>query len=177
MVMEDGSYVFVDYDLKYGMIYPSTWYVIPFDSEEEEAATEKLVAVDPGYKDLLSAFGGLMDFVALKPNQTDPKDVDASVSGLAIEGEVYVQLPLKDALASQEVPEGAIVIFNDIVTNASGVEMGLLEYESEGAHTIVGIFKTEKGMVVISIATPMEKFESMYQEIVDIIGAIGLIEQ
>jgi hypothetical protein len=175
-VLEDGSFVFLDYDMKYGMIFPSTWYVVPFDSEDEAAATEKLVAVDPAYKDMLAAVKALMNFMAVKPTEGNTQDADGMVTGLALEGDVYAQMSLQDALAAQEVPQGATVVFNDVITNASGVEMGLLEYENTENHTVVCIFTTGKGAIIISIASPTPKFGGMSQELIDIVGSIGLLE-
>lgn len=175
-VLEDGSFVFLDYDMKYGMIFPSTWYVVPFDSEDESGATEKLVAVDASYKDMLAAVKPLMDFIAVKPTDGSPKDADGVVTGLTLEGDAYAQMSLQDALASQQVPPGATVVFNDVITNASGVEMGLLEYEDPTNHTVVCIFKTEMGAVITSLSSPTPKFAGISQEMIDIVGSIGLLE-
>jgi hypothetical protein len=68
------------------------------------------------------------------------------------------------------------VVFNDVITNASGVEMGLLEYENTENHTVVCIFTTGKGAIIISIASPTPKFGGMSQELIDIVGSIGLLE-
>jgi hypothetical protein len=175
-VLEDGSFVFLDYDMKYGMIYPSTWYVVPFDSDDEAAATEQLIAVDASYGDMLAALKPLMDFIAVKPSDESPKDADGVATGIALEGDVYTQMSLPDVLAAQQVPADATVLYNEVITNASGVEMGLLEYENSQNHTVVCIFKTEKGAMVISLASSTPKFESISQEMIDIVGLIGLLE-
>lgn len=175
-VLDDGSFVYLDYDMKYGMVFPSTWYVIPFDSEDETAATDGLIAVDVSYKDLVAALKPLMDFVAVKPTEGNTKDADGMATGIALEGDIYAQMALSDVLASQQVPADATVLYNEVITNASGVEMGLLEYENSQNHTVVCIFKTEKGAMVISLASPTPKFESISQEMIDIVGSIGLLE-
>lgn len=175
-VLEDGSFVFLDYDMKYGMIYPSTWYVVPFDSEDEPAATEKLIAVDGSYKDMITAMRAITGFLAVKPTDGNPKDADGVATGIALEGDVYAQMSLPDVLAAQQVPSDATVLYNDVITNASGVEMGLLEYENIQSHTVICIFKTEMGAMVISLVSPTPKFEGMSQEIIDIVGSIGLLE-
>jgi len=175
-VLEDGSLVFLDFDMKYGMIYPSTWHVVPFDSDDEATATEELVAVDASYTDMLAAMRAMVDFIALKPADGNPKEADGVATGLTLEGDAYAQMSLQDALAAQQVPEGATVVFNQVITNASGVEMGLLEYEDTANHTVICIFKTEKGAVIVSLASPTPKFEGMSQELIDIVGSIGLLE-
>lgn len=175
-VLDDGSFVYLDYDMKYGMVFPSTWYVIPFDSEDETAATDGLIAVDASYQDIVAALKPLMDFIAIKPTEENPKDADGVVTGLTLEGDAYAQMSLQDALAAQQVPEGATVVYNEVITNASGVEMGLLEYDDNTNHTVVCIFKTGKGAVVISLASPTPKFEGVSQELIDIVGSIGLLE-
>lgn len=175
-VLEDGSFVLLDYDMKYGMVYPSTWYVVPFDSEDEATATEKLVAVDASYADMLAALKPLMDFMAVKPTDGNPKDADGVATGIALGGDIYAQMSLSDVLAAQQVPADATILYNEVITNASGVEMGLLEYENSQNHTVVCIFKTEKGAMVISLVSPTPRFESMSQEMIDIVSSIGLLE-
>lgn len=175
-VSDDGSFVFLDYDMKYGMVFPSTWHVVPFGSEDESAATEKLVAVDASYNDMLTALKPLMDFIAVKPTEGNPKDADGVVTGLTLEGDVYAQMSLQDAMAAQQVPSGATVVFNDIITNASNVEMGLIEYEDPNNHTVVCIFKTANGAIIVSLASPTPKFADMSQELINIVGSIGLLE-
>lgn len=174
--LEDGSFVFLDYDMQYGMVYLPAWHIVPFGSDDETAASEDLVAVDASYNDMISALKPLMDFIAIKPTEGSPKDADGVATGLTLEGDAYAQMSLQDALAAQQVPEGASVLYNDVITNASGVEMGLLEYDDKTNHTVVCIFKTGKGAVVISLASPTAKFEGMSQELIDIIGSIGLLE-
>lgn len=175
-VADDGSFVFLDFDMKYGMVFPSTWHVVPFDSEDEASTTERLIAVDASYNDMLAALKPLMDFVALKPTEGNPKEADGVVTGLTLEGDAYAQMSLQDAMNAQQVPPGATVVYNDVITNASGVEMGLLEYEDTNNHTVVCIFKTGMGAIIVSLASPTPKFESMSQELIDIVGLIGLLE-
>lgn len=174
--LENGSFVFLDYDMKYGMAFPSTWNVVPFGSDDEAAATEKLVAIDASYKDMISATKSMTDFIAVKPTKGNPQDADSVATGLTLKGDAYAQISLRDALASQKVPSGAKMVFNDVITNASGVEMGLLEYEDKVNHTVVCIFKTKMGAVVMSLATPKAKFANMSQELIDMVGSIGLLE-
>lgn len=172
-VLGDGSFVYLDYDMQFGMVFPSTWYVVPFESEDEESASEKLVMVDASYADMLTALKPLMDFIAVKPADGDPTDADGVATGIALEGDVYAELALQDALDAQQVPEDAVVVFNEVTTNAAGVEMGLIEYEDSESHTVVCIFKTERGAMVISLASPTSRFESMSDELINIVNSIA----
>ena len=169
----DGSFVFLDYDMRYGMIFPSTWYIVPFNSDDETVSAERLIAVDASYNDMLVTLKPLMDFIAIKPTGNNPKDADGMATGLTLEGDVYAQMSLKEVIALQQVPEGATVIYNDVITNASGVEMGLLEYEDTNNHTVVCIFKTDMGAVIVSLASPTPKFADMSQEMIDIVSSIA----
>lgn len=175
-MLEDGSSLYLDYDLGYGMVYPSTWYVIPYDSEDEAEASAKLVAVDASYKDLIGATKSMTDFIAVKPTEGNTQDLDGMTTGVPLIGNLFAQMPLQDALASQQVPEGATVVFNQVITNAAGVEMGVLEYQNEETHTVVSIFQTDQGAMVISLVTPTPKYEAMYQEIVAILNSIAILE-
>ena len=172
-VLDDGSFVYLDYDMQFGMVFPSTWYVVPFESEDEESASDELVMVDASYGDMLAALKPLMDFVAVKPTDGDPTDADGVATGIALEGAIYAQLSLSDALSAQETPAGATILFNEVIENAAGGEMGLLEYEDNESHTVICIFKTEKGAMVISLASPTPRFENMSDEIIDIVNSIA----
>jgi hypothetical protein len=79
-------------------------------------------------------------------------------------------------MAAQQVPSGATVIFNDIITYASDVEMGLIEYEDSNKHTAVCIFKTANDAIIVSLASPPPKFADRSQELINIVGSMRLLE-
>ena len=41
-------------------------------------------------------------------------------------------------------------------------------------HTITAIFKTDKGMIVLSITAPTAKYDAVSQELMDLPGAVNI---
>ena len=175
--LASNNFRFTDYDFGYEIICPSDWIVVPMQSEEQEAASARLRALDPSsFGALELAMRGLPGILAVKPTGDNNTDLDILAIGIGYEGEVFAATSLQDAIDHQEIPKGAKLLFKDIVTNESGTEMGRVEWDDGETHTITSVFKTDKGLVILSITAPTAKFESVSQELEDLIGTVKVFK-
>lgn len=191
----DGSTLFTDYDNQYQLALPKGWMILPLSSGDMADILKGISEQNPEFKDIAETFKNLdpdmIRIMALNMNSKYSQNGFSTTLGvMAIDNKVMSSMPMDfvtGALEESITQQGAQQLSsnNNVVTNANGVEMGILDYQQSVPSPLGGqvsarykviVFQAGGKMIMVQLGTP-KQFGDQFLPVMDQIeGSVKLIE-
>ncbi len=188
----DGTTLVRDYDNHYELTLPGNWAVIPLTREDLARLVEQAAAQNPEFADTLEAFKKLdpetFRLIGLNSDQKYESGRYPTIMSItAISDPVASSMPMSfvTALVEDNVLKGSKDSTWTVITNANGLEIGVVEGSLAIAapqggiantRTKLIVFRANKKLIMIQIITPAEFGDEVLADGDQIIDTIKLME-
>ena len=191
----NGTTTFIDHDNNFQLTLPSDWFIIPLSAKDITGILNNMAEENPELQASADAFKDLdPDIIRVIAVNKDSKYIvkgfSSNLTITAIKDKFLTGLPVSfvTGFLEEEMEKGgATIIEMDelVVTSASGVEIGVVEFIQDtptstggtiSAQSHMLVFQTSEALIMVQLVTPKEFAGELFPIMDDIAESVTLLK-